>query len=346
MKRCFTKSRLLTMRGKRQLLWGLGIGLVLCFLVALALGRYSVPLGQVWRILLSRVIPLEQTWTDGMAVAVLNLRLPRLLGAAMVGAALSAAGCVYQTMFSNPMASPDLLGTAAGAGFGAAISLLLGLSAMVLSMISFTTGLVATLLAVLLARGQSTGKTVSLILAGVLVGSLFSAGTSYLKLIADPTSQLPAITYWLMGSFASFQAADLWLLAPSFLCGIVPLLLMRWRLNALAVSPEEARALGVNVRLLRTAAICCATLLTSASVAVSGMIGWVGLCMPHLARHIGGADLRTLLPASALCGAGFLLLVDTAARTIHTTEIPIGILTAVLGAPLFLLLLHRGRRRA
>ncbi len=244
------------------------------------------------------------------------------------------------------MVSPDVLGSSAGAGFGAALAIMLGLGYAGISVLSFSFGLLAVLVAMALASRFKESPVLGMVLAGIMIGSLFQAMTSYLKLVADPTDQLPAITYWLMGSLSNIRMSDVQMIFPIMLVGFVPLFLLRWRLNVATLGDEEARALGVNIKLLRAIVVLCATLLTSSSVAVSGMIGWVGLVIPHFARQLVGCDYRTLLPATMLMGASFLMVVDNIARSIITSELPIGILTAFVGAPFFLYIFFSGKRRS
>lgn len=336
-----------TAADRRAALWiaVLAAALLALFLASFVLGRYDVPIGQVVRILLSRVIPLTQTWTGNMEIAVLNLRLPRILLACLVGCSLSAAGTAYQSVFRNPMAAPDILGASSGACFGAALAILLGFQRLGVTAAAFAASLATVALVYVLARGIRGNQVVNLLLAGIMISSLFSAGTSYIKLVADPTNQLPAITYWLMGSLSSIKDKDVVFLAIPVALGMIPLFFLRWRMNLLTVGEEEAQSMGVNTRRLRGAVIVCATLLTSASVAVSGMIGWVGLVIPHFCRMLFGYDYRRLIPAGALFGAAFLLAVDDIARLVTTGELPLGILTAFVGAPLFLYLIATGGGR-
>ena len=320
--------------------------LLALFLLSFVMGRYGVPLGQVVRILLSGVLPLEQTWTDNMAIAVLNVRLPRILLACLVGCGLSAAGTGYQTVFQNPMAAPDILGASSGACFGAALAILTGQSAVMITVFAFLASLLSVALVYLVGNHTRGNRVVNLLLAGIMVGSLFSACTSYIKLVADPTNQLPQITYWLMGSLSGTRMGTVRFAAVCMAVGLVPLLLLRWRMNLLTLSPDEARAMGVHTVRLRLAVILSSTVLTAAAVSVSGMIGWVGLVIPHLSRRIVGSDCRRLMPMSCLFGAAFLLLVDNMARCLTATEIPIGILTAFVGAPFFIYLMVRGGDRS
>lgn len=320
--------------------------LLALFLLSFVVGRYGVPLGQVVRILLSGVLPLGQTWTDNMAIAVLNVRLPRILLACLVGCGLSAAGTGYQTVFQNPMAAPDILGASSGACFGAALAIMTGQGAVMITVFAFLASLLSVALVYLVGNHTRGNRVVNLLLAGIIVGSLFSACTSYIKLVADPTNQLPQITYWLMGSLSGTRMGTVRFAAVCMAVGLVPLLLLRWRMNLLTLSPDEARAMGVHTDRLRLAVILSSTVLTAAAVSVSGMIGWVGLVIPHLSRRIVGSDCRRLMPMSCLFGAAFLLLVDNMARCLTATEIPIGILTAFVGAPFFIYLMVKGGDRS
>ena len=334
-------------RGRRTaVLIGAGGVLLALFFVSLTLGRYPVPLFDVIRILRHRFLMLfgistSVTWTTYMENAVVNVRLPRIVMAMLVGCSLSAAGATFQGVFRNPMASPDILGASNGAAFGAALAILLGLPAHVITVFAFVGSILTVVLVFAIARFAPGLRVVNLILAGIMVGSLFSAGTSYLKLVADPSNQLPAITYWLLGSLSGTRLSAIPTALIPMIIGLVPLLLLRWRLNLLSLGDSEAKALGVNADLLRTVLILCATLVTAAAIAVSGVIGWVGLVIPHLSRKLIGSDHRGLLPCSMLIGSAFLLLVDDVSRNLLAVEIPLGILTAVIGAPFFIYLLLR-----
>ena len=309
------------------------------------LGRFSVTPKELFRLLLSRLTETEPGWRDGAENVVFQIRLPRVAAAALIGAALAAAGVSYQGMFRNPMVSPDILGASTGAGFGAALAILLGAGYFGISMSAFVFGLLAVAAAYLVSCMSRTNQTIALILAGMMVSSLFSAGTSYLKLVADTQQQLPAITYWLMGSLSSIKPRDVLFLVIPVTLGLVPLLILSWRMNLLTLGEEEARSMGVNTRLLRFTVFLCATLQTAAPVAVSGMIGWVGLVIPHFCRMLFGYDYRRLIPAAALFGASFLIIVDDIARLATAGEIPLGILTAFVGAPIFLYLILTGGAR-
>lgn len=323
---------------------------IIVFLASFLPGRYAISAGSRLRILCDRFLRgiswgklhLAQTWDSMEAAVVENVRLPRITAAVLIGAGLSAAGCAYQGMFRNPMVSPDLLGASTGAGFGAALGILLGCSYAAVTGLSFAFGLAAVALAYFVGRKSRLRSNPAMVLAGIMVGSLFSSATSLLKLAADTQDQLPAITYWLMGSLSSVRLRDVHFAMIPIALGLAPLLLFRWRINLLSVSEAEARALGADTGKLRLLVIACATLVTAGSVSISGMIGWVGLVVPHICRLLFGQDQKRLLPASALMGSTFLMLVDDIARTLTAREIPIGILTSFLGAPLLLYLILTG----
>ena len=323
----------------------LGAVFLAVLLGSLLVGRYALSPGQLVHMLWTRISGGAADWPISDDKVVFAVRLPRVAAAALVGAALAVSGAAYQGMFRNPMVSPDILGASTGAGFGAAVAILLGAGYFGISAAAFCCGLLAVAAAWLVSRLSRTNQTVTLILAGMMISSLFSAGTSFVKLVADTQQQLPAITYWLMGSLSSIKDKDVVFLAIPVALGMIPLFFLRWRMNLLTVGEEEAQSMGVNTRQLRGAVIVCATLLTSASVAVSGMIGWEGLVIRHFCRMLFGYDYRRLIPAGALFGAAFLLAVDDIARLVTTGELPLGILTAFVGAPLFLYLIATGGGR-
>ena len=335
-------------RKARRALLILGLVLVALFLLSFSLGRYRVPPAQVVKILFARFLELftgrevlQRTWTAQMETVVVNIRLPRIVMACLVGCSLSAAGAAFQGVFHNPMASPDILGASSGAAFGAALAILRGASTRMITLSAFGFGLLTVGLVMLVARRAPGARLINLILAGIMLSSLFNAGTSYIKLVADPSNQLPQITYWLMGSLSGTRLSDVPLAFLPMVIGLVPLFLLRWQLNLLSLGESEAKSLGVNTNRVRLALLLCATLVTAASVSFSGMIGWVGLVVPHLCRKLLGSDHRYLVPGSFLCGAAFLLLVDDVSRNLLAVEIPIGILTALIGAPFFLYLITR-----
>lgn len=325
------------MRG--ALAWGLAFtALAVAVLLALAFGRFPIPPSQLVAILLGR--------EEGPAAIVFwNIRAPRVAAAILVGAALAGAGAAFQGMFRNPLASPDLLGVSAGASLGAVLGIFLGLPVAAIQGLAFAGGVaavagVAGLAALVRGRGD---PALLLILAGIALGALMGAAISLLKILADPYNQLPAITFWLLGSLNAVTRGDVVAAAIPAALGLTLLVLLRWRLNLLTLGEDEARALGANTTLLRGAAVTGATLATAAVTALAGAVGWIGLVVPHMARMLGGPDLSRLIPLSMLLGAAFLLAVDTAARNLGRTELPLGILTALLGTPLFLWLLARGR---
>lgn len=328
-----------------QILLLLALALAAAVIGSVALGRYPIGLKELGGILLSRFVEMEPFWTRTQESLLLQHRLPRIILACLVGGCLSSAGAAYQGVFQNPMASPDILGASAGAAFGAALAILLNLSGSFIMLFAFG-GSILTVMLVMFVAGRAKGKRVlGLILAGIMVSSLISSGTSLIKLVADPEDQLPAITYWLMGSLNGTAPADVRFAIIPMAVGMIPLFLLRWRINLLTLGDEEARTMGVNARYLRTTVILSSTLVTAASVSVSGVIGWVGLVIPHLTRRMVGNNYRQLLPASALFGAVFLLLVDDLSRNLFATEIPIGILTSFIGAPFFLYLITREGER-
>lgn len=314
--------------------------LVLCLLAfgAVMIGPYALTPGQTLAALVGQGDSQAQ-------VVVWNIRLPRVAAAVLVGAALAAAGASYQALFRNPLVSPDILGVSAGAGLGAVAGIFLSLPVAAIQASAFAGGMVAvgavTLVASLV---RNTDRTLTLVLIGVVIGALAGAATSLLKVMADPYDQLPAITFWLLGSLAAITTDDIMPALPAVLVGLVPLSLLRWRINVLSLGDEEARALGVEAGRTRFLVIAAATLITASVTALAGVVGWVGLVIPHIARMLVGPGFGRLLPASVLIGAGYLLVVDTLARTMAQAEVPLGILTAVIGAPFFVWLLARGRR--
>ncbi|WP_341539362.1 iron ABC transporter permease [Rhodovulum steppense] len=279
------------------------------------------------------------------AIVLWNIRLPRVVAAALIGAALAAAGAAYQTIFRNPLVAPDILGVSQGAGFGAVLGILLGLPVLAIQMMGFAFGIATIGLVMGLALAlRGMGQVLVVVLCGMAVAALAGAGISLVKLLADPDDQLPAITFWLMGSLAGIKQADVAAALPAILAGLVPLIALRWRIGLLSLGDDEARTLGVEAGRLRLLVILAATLLTAAAVSVAGVIGWIGLMVPHMARLVTGPRFDRLLPVALAMGAGLTVLVDAAARSIAVQEVPLGILTAVLGGPLFLWLLARGVR--
>jgi iron complex transport system permease protein len=318
--------------------------LLATLLLALAVGPYPLRLADVTSSVARLFGNADGAMTSG-EIVFMRVRLPRVAAAILVGAALAGAGTAYQTLFRNPLVSPDILGVSTGAGLGAVLGILLSLPVAGIQGLAFLLGLATVALVYLIAAAlHGHDRTLVLVLSGVVIGALAGACISLVKILADPYDQLPAITFWLLGSLASVKLSDLALVAPLVLIGLVPLVLLRWRVGVLALGDDEARALGVDVARLRLLVIGAATLMTASVVAISGVIGWIGLMIPHIARMIVGPNFARLLPAAMLLGASFMLLVDTLARTMARIETPLGILTAVLGAPFFLWLLARGRK--
>lgn len=323
----------------------LSVALVLTIIGSVTLGRYPIGIRELCGIIASKFVYIEPYWSKTQESLFLIHRLPRIILACLVGCCLAAAGASYQGVFQNPMAAPDILGASSGAAFGAALSILLDLSGSWTVAFAFV-GSIVTVLLVMYIGNRAKGKRVlGLILAGIMMSSLISSGTSMVKLVADPEDQLPAITYWLMGSLNGTSPADVWFALVPMCIGLIPLLLLRWRVNILTLGDDEARTMGINAKNLRATVILCATLITAASVSVSGVIGWVGLVIPHLVRRVVGNNYRSLMPATMLSGAIFLLLVDNVSRNLFATEIPIGILTSFIGAPFFLYLITKGGDR-
>lgn len=274
-----------------------------------------------------------------------HIRTPRIFVACLVGAALAAAGATYQGMFKNPLVSPDILGVSSGAGLGASLAIFYNLPMFYVQLFAFSGGILAVLCVSMVAsRSRNQDPILVLVLSGIAIGSLLGAGISLLKILADPFTQLPSITFWLLGSFTAVGVKELSQLTPILILGILPLFLLRWRLNLLALEEDEAKSLGIPIQRTRYILIIFTTLCTASAVSITGIIGWVGLLVPHIARLLVGANFILLLPTSLLLGASFLLLTDTLARTVASIELPIGILTSACGAPFFLYLLLRGRK--
>lgn len=314
--------------------------LIAGLLLALTVGRYPVSLGDLIGVLYAKVAGQPSAVLPAVESVIWQVRGPRVMAAMLVGAALAVAGTAFQGLFRNPLVSPDILGASSGAALGAVVGIYLSLSVFAIQAIAFLGGLIA--VGVVYAIGasvRSRDPILVLVLTGVVVGSLFGAGVGLVKYLADPYNQLPAMTFWLLGSLSATSVHDLLPLFGPVALGAAVLIALRWRMNVMSLPEEEARALGVATGPLRIAIVAAATLVTSASVATAGIIGWVGLVVPHLARSLVGPDFARLLPAAAILGGGYLLLIDTLARTMAQVEIPLGILTAVIGTPFFIWLL-------
>jgi iron complex transport system permease protein len=325
---------------------GLPLGLLILLCIgAFAVGQFPVSPHDLFAVLWARISGSASGVAPTVDAVIWHVRLPRIAAAVLVGAALAGAGSTYQGLFRNPLVSPDILGVAAGAGLGAVFGIFLSVSIITVEVLAFAGGLGAVAVVYLIGTAmRGRDPILVLVLAGVAMGTLLGAAIALVKVFADPYNQLPAITFWLLGSLTAVTLPDLAAAVPAILIGLVPLYLLRWRMNVMTLGEEEARSLGVNTVLLRFLFIAGATLITSAAVSISGIIGWIGLIIPHVARLIAGPEFSRLLPVSMLMGAAYLLLVDTLARTMATIEIPIGVLTAFIGAPFFLWLLASSRR--
>ncbi|HEY6259444.1 MAG TPA: iron ABC transporter permease [Xanthobacteraceae bacterium] len=319
----------------------LAAGLITAFMV----GRYPVSVTELVDVLAAHLTGRPSSVPPAAQNVILLVRGPRVLAAVLVGGALAVAGTAFQGLFRNPLVSPDILGASSGAALGAVLGIFFSLGVVGIESLAFVGGLLA--VAAVYGLGsllRSRDPILVLVLTGVVISSLLGAGVGLVKYLADPYNQLPAMTFWLLGSLASTTFSDLLPLAGPVAIGTAILVALRWRMNVMSLPEEEARALGVATGRLRIAIVVAATLTTSASVATSGIIGWVGLVVPHLARALVGPDFPRLLPAAALLGAGYLLFIDTLARVAAPVEIPLGILTAVIGTPFFIWLLTSMQR--
>ena len=315
---------------------GTMIVLVIFALYALCIGQYSISFEDLIRALTGKQPPAN------VITVLFKIRLPRILVSIGAGAGLSAAGAAFQSMFANPLATPDTLGTSNGASFGAALAILLGLGTFGIQLSALLAGLLA--IALVFVVSGASKKNVSIltvVLSGMVISSLFSALVSFVKFVADPNDVLPVITYWLMGSFSSINLKSLYTGLPLILIGTVILYLIRYRMNVLSLSKEESISLGVNLPLIRTVIIISSALVTASVTAMCGVISWVGLLIPHIARMLVGNDNSRVIPCSIVCGSLFLLVIDTLARTIAISEIPVSILTSMIGAPVFIALLKK-----
>ncbi|WP_321478557.1 iron ABC transporter permease [uncultured Bacteroides sp.] len=311
--------------------------LVLIILFSFSVGRYSIAIGDILKYLFTG------EYTDANLPLLLNqIRLPRILAAVLVGGSLSVSGASYQGIFRNPMVSPDILGVSSGAGFGASLAILFSWGLAGIQGMAFVTGIISVCIALSFSKimSKSHDRILMLVLSGMIVGSMFTALISLIKYLADSEYKLPDITFWLMGSLAEVTMKELKSVFPFIGLALLPLILSSWRLNILSFGDEEARALGVHAGRLRIIVIACASLITASVVSITGLIGWVGLIIPHFARFLVGPDHKVLLPASFLIGAIFMLIVDGFSRSLSSLEIPLGIITSLIGAPMFLILLR------
>jgi iron complex transport system permease protein len=321
------------------------VALIAAVAIAFAIGRFPIAPGDLVALVWAKLSGGTHSLPPTAETVLFQIRGPRVLAALMVGAALAAAGAAYQNLFRNPLVSPDILGVSSGAALGAALGIFLSLDLWWIQGFAFAFGLGAVAAVYLIGQAvKGHDPILVLILAGVVIGALLGSVLALLKYLADPYNQLPAITFWLLGSLAATNPADIATTLAPVLLGLVPLWLLRWRMNLMALGDEEAKALGVNVVRVRLAVIAAATLMTAAVVSISGIVGWIGLLVPHFARLLAGPNFARLLPVSVLLGAAFLLLVDTLARTMARIEVPLGVLTAFIGTPFFIWLLATARR--
>ena len=314
---------------------------VLFLLATICIGRYSVSVPDVFRCFLTAITGNDMGIDQQTYSVVMHVRLQRGIQGLLVGASLAVSGACFQSLFRNPLVSSGMLGVSNGAGFGAALSILLFNSMVMTSLFSFGFGVLAVILAYLTGKVSGGTPTITLVLGGTIIQSIFSALLSLLKYIADPYSELPAITFWLMGSLASTQTEELIFSAIPMLIGLAGTMLFRWRLNVLSMGDREAKTLGLNVGLNKGCVIAFATLATAGAVCISGVIGWIGLVVPHMCRMVIGSDNKWLIPASISIGACFMIFVDTICRTVSGAEIPLGIVTAIVGGPFFIYLLKK-----
>lgn len=308
---------------------------IVVFLVSLCLGRYLIPIDTVVRILFSPILPIEPTWPSVMQTVIFDVRLPRLILVSLVGASLSISGASFQGILKNPLVSPDILGVASGAGFGASLGILLGQGSLSIQILALVFAMVAVGLAYGVHALYRRSSTLVLVLCGIIIGSFFSSLISLLKYFSDPNTTLAAIVFWLMGSFANVKVPDVLQFGLPMIIGIIVLLALRWRINVLSLEDSQAKALGLNVKRYQGIIIFFASLITASAVCVSGIIGWVGLIVPHIARMLVGPNNSKALPASVLIGIAYLLIIDDIARTLTMSEISIGILTGTIAAPFF-----------
>lgn len=317
----------------------LGILPFLAALICLGIGRYSMSVSETVTTLFSRFTNAK---VDNTAYTVIfNVRLPRIILTAVVGAGLSCAGAAFQGLFSNPLATPDTLGVASGASFGAVLAMLIGGNMIGIQGMALIFGLISCLITFLIGRSSRRGSIVMIVLAGLVVSSVFEALVSLMKYVADPQDELPVITYWLMGSMSRANYKNLVMGIPFIVIGIIIIFALRWRLNILSFNEDEARSLGVNVKILRVAFILASSMITASCVSMCGQVGWVGLLVPHISRMMRGNNNCKVIPVSISLGAFFMIVMDTFARSATASEIPISILTAIIGAPVFIVLLKK-----
>lgn len=319
--------------------------LLFCIVFSACIGKYEITPGESLSVLLRALLGKKQIADDMKVAVILNLRLPRILVSVFVGAALSVSGACYQGIFQNPLVSPDFLGVSSGACIGAALAILLGLSSVFISGLAFAGGLLSVLITSALPVLVKNRSNIMLVLSGIIVGSLMSSILGYIKYVADPATELASITYWTMGDFSYSSLDDVIPMLAILIPPMIVLLAMSWWLDIMSMGEDEARTLGANVGLIRTIAIICSTLLTAGSICFAGTIGWVGLIIPHFARMLVGSSNRRVLPVSCFVGGIFMVAVDTVTRVVGVTEMPVSIMTGIVGAPFFCWLLIKNRNQ-
>ncbi len=308
-------------------------------LICIGLGRYSIPISETLEILLGGVRSVSEQ--DMAYTVIFNVRLPRIVLAMLVGAGLACAGAAFQGLFTNPLATPDTLGVASGASFGAVLALMFDANLVVVQLMALVFGLISCLVTYNISKIKGTSSVVMIVLAGMVVSAMFQAFVSLAKYVADPQDKLPSITYWLMGSMSSASYQTLLLGAPFILVGLIILFALRWRLNILSLNEDEVKSMGMNIKFMRFLVILAASLITASCVSMCGQVGWVGLLIPHVARMLMGGNNKTVVPISISLGAVFMLIMDTVARSMTAAELPLSILTAIIGAPFFIILLRK-----
>jgi len=320
--------------------------LISVFVISILVGRYNIIFSDFIQLMIRKCLKQPVDPYGELNTIVFGIRLPRVLASLFIGSSLAVSGTVFQSIFRNPMVSPDVLGAANGAGFGAAAGILLSFGFWGVQLSSFSFGMLAVMItyALSVALGKNGDPILMLILSGMVIGSIFSSLIALTKYVADPNETLPVITFWLMGSLTSVKMHDVLMLIIPVVTGTVPIMILRNKLNILAFGDEEASSMGVDVKRVRLLLIACATVITAASVSVCGIVGWVGLIIPHITRALVGTNHNVLIPAAALIGAAYLMAVDDLSRTLFSVEIPLGIITSLIGAPFFIYLLFQRRR--
>ncbi|QIB70330.1 iron ABC transporter permease [Aminipila butyrica] len=318
------------------------LGLIV--VLSVSIGRYHIMPLQVINILLAQLIPIHQTWTDQCESIIFTLRLPRIMAAILVGGALALSGTSYQGIFQNPLVSPDILGVSAGACIGASCAILGGGGNGLIQICAFLGGFLAVMLTTTIPKILKNNSMMMLVLSGIIVGGMMNSIMGLIKYVADPETQLASIVYWQLGSLAQVTSKEIYVVTPIILVAASILYLLRWRINILSLGEREAKTLGMDTTFLRGVLIICSTLLTASAVCISGTIGWIGLVLPHLGRMIVGPDNVKLIPVAAILGAIFMVAIDTIARVSSSSEIPLGILTGLIGAPFYFYLLLKQRK--